>query len=263
MPTGCRPLQMDQRRQRAAGRAMSVFLHQLASLISKMVRSTDVIGRLGSNKFVLILPGADAAKSIEIAEALRVAVPNLVHRDFDLNPITASVGVSSMKESGSRIEDLISHADLALFLAKSEGRNRQELYQPEDLCRLPRTRIWSVPWSGPWRITRSSPSTSPRSIFPPTGWWGLKHWRAGSTRPSDSFHRTSSFRARKLPGSLGLSARSFLTLRAANCARWQRAGHTDRLEYVGQCLRRPSSSSRVLLKWFRKPCREMESCRRN
>ena len=208
--------------------AGDTFLHQLASLISKMVRSTDVIGRLGSNEFGLILPGADAAKSLQIAEALRNAIPNLVRANSaDLNPITASVGVSSMKESGNRIEDLISHADLALFLAKSEGRNRSKLYQPEDALQIAQNQELER------SLVRALENNEIFAVYQPqvnlstdrlVGVEALARWQHPTLGlvPPDKFIPRA-----EAAGLIGPIGSFILNAACSQLRRWQRAGHSD------------------------------------
>src|SRR5579862_69594 len=129
--------------ERLGQQAGDEFLQQLSSVLSRTIRSTDLIGRLGGNEFGFFLPCADPATSFEIAEALRGTVTTLASATSPGNFIGASLGISALKGSGfhdqscgSRLEDLLSQADLALSVAKSEGGNRTRVYQPDDASKI-------------------------------------------------------------------------------------------------------------------------------
>ncbi len=113
--------------------AGDAFLQQLAAEIAGMAGRADVIGRLGSNEFALILPGAEAAQYRAVAEALRRAVAEMdIGGSRNVNPMTASAGISTAGLGGHQLEVSLGQAGLALFLAKSEGRNRSRLFRLED-----------------------------------------------------------------------------------------------------------------------------------
>lgn len=124
--------------------AADQFLQQLSSVLSKTIRSTDLIGRLGGNEFGVFLPGSDPATCFEIAEALRNTVSALATTTSQrMSFIGASVGISALNaiglhdgSHGSRLEELLFQADLALTVAKSEGGNRTRVYQLDDASKV-------------------------------------------------------------------------------------------------------------------------------
>jgi two-component system cell cycle response regulator len=75
---------------------------------------------------VALLPGLDHAAALEIAERFRIALSELelAYGDGKLPRITASAGVTSYPASGDHVADMLKHADLALYRAKDQGRNR-------------------------------------------------------------------------------------------------------------------------------------------
>jgi diguanylate cyclase (GGDEF)-like protein len=80
--------------------------------------------RYGGEELALILTGDDAARAIEVAESVRVDVEELrFHAYRDLH-VTVSVGVGEVPREGSNNAELIRITDAALYLAKTEGRNR-------------------------------------------------------------------------------------------------------------------------------------------
>ncbi|HUI69309.1 MAG TPA: GGDEF domain-containing protein, partial [Spirochaetia bacterium] len=83
--------------------------------------------RLGGDEFVMALPGTDAQTAFGVAERLRESVQH----DFaaDLPQVTISLGVAEL-DQGMRSDQLIRNADVALYTAKNNGRNRTEVYRP-------------------------------------------------------------------------------------------------------------------------------------
>ncbi|TFB84469.1 GGDEF domain-containing protein [Cryobacterium algoricola] len=84
-----------------------------------------IAARLGGEEFLLILPGADAAEARERFEEARSDIA-----DYDWTPITAglpvtaSIGVALAPEDGVQTSDLLRAADVRLYVAKRDGRNR-------------------------------------------------------------------------------------------------------------------------------------------
>ena len=93
----------------------------IARTMSTMLRRGDMFGRWGGEEFLAVLPQADQADALRVAERMRAAVAAL-----SLAPpgsTTISLGVAHW-ETGDRIEDLLARADQALYRAKAGGRNR-------------------------------------------------------------------------------------------------------------------------------------------
>lgn len=84
-----------------------------------------IAARLGGEEFLLILPGTDAAKAYELTEELCRSIAT-----HDWSPIThglavtASIGVALAPADGDQNSDLLRTADLRLYVAKRNGRNR-------------------------------------------------------------------------------------------------------------------------------------------
>jgi len=102
-------------------------LKDIASVLKFYLRANTVIGRIGGEEFAFLLPGVDVEKAKSVAERIRKIIENRkVHfGDIIINP-TASLGVTQVKE-GDDIEKIISRADVALYRAKSKGKNRVEV----------------------------------------------------------------------------------------------------------------------------------------
>lgn len=107
-------------------------LREIAQRIDSQVRATDVAARYGGEEFVILLPDTSADSGALLAERIRKEVAATT---FDIGsgkaiPVTVSIGVASaapqradadLKTAG---EALIARADVALYRAKSAGRDR-------------------------------------------------------------------------------------------------------------------------------------------
>ncbi|MBM6577432.1 diguanylate cyclase [Microvirga sp. SRT01] len=107
----------------AAGDAV---LRRVARVAKEAVRPTDLVGRLGGEEFLVLLPGAPAANAVAIAEQLRTAVA-ASGGGVEVGPrVTVSVGVALLSEDASAAS-LLGDADRALYRAKAAGRNAARL----------------------------------------------------------------------------------------------------------------------------------------
>jgi diguanylate cyclase (GGDEF)-like protein len=102
-------------------------LTELASLLAANIRATDLLGRWGGEEFLVISPGVSLAVAAKQAERMRLAVRSHAFAELD-HPQTASFGVASY-ESGESREQLIARADIALYRAKVDGRDRVYIAQ--------------------------------------------------------------------------------------------------------------------------------------
>ena len=109
-------------------------LMELASTSEKALRECDIVARYGGEEFVIFLAGVDAEQAYSVAERLRETVSELrvPSDDGRIVQFTISIGISSSKVSDN-IDTLIKTADEALYKAKQNGRNRVEIFTPEDL----------------------------------------------------------------------------------------------------------------------------------
>jgi len=108
------------------------ILRGVASLLKNSVRKKDTVARYGGEEFILILPEAGVEAASMIAERIRKLVEST---RFDVGNAhlnaTISLGISSFPSHRARSKDeLVKMADLALYRAKREGRNRVSLYDP-------------------------------------------------------------------------------------------------------------------------------------
>ncbi len=97
-------------------------LRQVANTISSLVRAPDVACRIGGEELMILMPDCGLSAAEVKADQLRAAIAAL-SADGSMPPVTASFGVASRPETTVRAEDLLSHADAALYSAKQQGRN--------------------------------------------------------------------------------------------------------------------------------------------
>jgi diguanylate cyclase (GGDEF)-like protein len=102
-------------------------LQVVANTIRNNLRGkTDILIRYGGDEFLLILPGTDRERALDVAERVLTAITDLQHSNpgSPFGIITASIGVYTHYTHPISGEMLIEHADTALYRAKSAGRNR-------------------------------------------------------------------------------------------------------------------------------------------
>ena len=106
-------------------------LRAIIDPIHAELRQSDVIGRYGGEEFVVILSSADAAAANPIAQRILERVAG-VHVDGFGQPIclTCSIGVAASDTLGVWGEQLIAHADAAVYVAKRLGRNQVHMAAP-------------------------------------------------------------------------------------------------------------------------------------
>ncbi len=114
-------------------------LRELAERALRQVRSVDLVGRVGGEEFVVVMPETNLAGAAVVADRLRLAVadqPFLIHGGSEKLPVTISVGVAVTNDGGDSLEALLKRADDALYAAKNGGRNRV-VAAPLSLTRMP------------------------------------------------------------------------------------------------------------------------------
>lgn len=106
--------------------AGDAVLREFAARLKRNIRGVDLACRFGGEEFVVLMPDTDTAQAEAVAERVRQSV---AERSFDIGlprplSITVSVGVSLNESLADTPESLIKRADVALYRAKREGRNR-------------------------------------------------------------------------------------------------------------------------------------------
>ncbi len=111
-------------------RAGDELLKAVAARLLAQIRESDTAARMGGDEFVAVVGELDSPEGADIA-ARRLAA--CFERPFQVEGeqlhLSASVGASVFPADGETIEELLKHADLALYRAKQGGGNRVELYR--------------------------------------------------------------------------------------------------------------------------------------
>lgn len=99
-------------------------LGALIAPIMSELREGDALGRYGGEEFLIVLPGATAANAEVVAERIRVRIEGLpVLVSGSRIGLTLSIGIAGLDDSVATPRELIERADMALYRAKSSGRN--------------------------------------------------------------------------------------------------------------------------------------------
>lgn len=102
------------------------ILKEFATLVKKTIREEDIPCRYGGEEFSIILPETDSNGVLNAAEKIRSCVEahNFFLNDRSYGQITVSIGGAVFPIDGNSLEQLIKKADIALYDAKAEGRNK-------------------------------------------------------------------------------------------------------------------------------------------
>ena len=95
-------------------------LQIVAKTIEDATRPFDTVARYGGEEFAVVLPRTGRRAARAVAERIRVAI---TATEFPRRLITASLGISTMPSDAVSAEEMIDHADQALYVAKARGRN--------------------------------------------------------------------------------------------------------------------------------------------
>lgn len=110
--------------------AGSAVVRRIGEVFRGELASDQAVGIYGGDEFICYVPEASLEKGLELAERLRRAVESdeLTYEGTRL-PFTVCVGVSHHPSHGTRIQDLVRAADVALYRAKALGKNRTVVFE--------------------------------------------------------------------------------------------------------------------------------------
>ncbi|HET6787433.1 MAG TPA: diguanylate cyclase, partial [Aquabacterium sp.] len=95
-------------------------------------RTLEAVGRLGADEFVVLLPEVkDPLEAMSVARSILDSLREPMMAAGQECFITASVGVACFPSHGMTVADLLRHADVAMDMAKTQGRNSFMLYDPQ------------------------------------------------------------------------------------------------------------------------------------
>lgn len=111
------------------------LLQQVAVRLTQNVRDSDTVARLGGDEFVVILTALDqdeqraSTQAHHIAEKVRREIGKTYNLDGHGYHFTPSIGIALYPGENNSADDILRHADSAMYLAKSEGRNTVRFYE--------------------------------------------------------------------------------------------------------------------------------------
>ena len=107
------------------------LLREVALRLRRLARATDIVGRLSGDEFVMLLPDFEHGRLTAAAEHILVALAQPFGvGGITLNP-SVSIGISVFPENGRDMDTLLRHADMAMYQAKTAGRNRISFFSAE------------------------------------------------------------------------------------------------------------------------------------
>lgn len=127
-------------------------LQKVAAALNKSSRDTDICCRYGGEEFAVILPDTNAAAAKVLADRIHRNIAAVSRKlPLEYQPITVSIGISSSSAANhGAVDQMLKQADMALYRAKNNGRNRTETWQPThpvekpESCTLHDSFLWGV-----------------------------------------------------------------------------------------------------------------------
>ncbi|MFT5851666.1 MAG: diguanylate cyclase (GGDEF)-like protein [Colwellia sp.] len=109
-----------------------IGIKHVATIMSQSVRKIDIVGRYGGEEFVVVLPKTSIEQAVIIAEKIRKSIAQSTFSDK--HHVTVSIGLTECiaSKKTTTFNDLCQQADLALYKAKGDGRNRSVCYHLVD-----------------------------------------------------------------------------------------------------------------------------------
>jgi diguanylate cyclase (GGDEF)-like protein/PAS domain S-box-containing protein len=111
--------------------AGDTLLRQVADRLTRCLRGTDTAARLGGDEFAVVFDGSPAIAITEITARILAAIREPIDVDGRAIRVGASIGVAVSGPDRVTSADLLRDADIAMYAAKSAGKNRVEVFRPE------------------------------------------------------------------------------------------------------------------------------------
>lgn len=127
-------------------RAGDAMLIRVAGEVGTIVRNSELFSRLGGDEFAILASGASPAEAEALAERIVRAISQIpVRFDGHNLRLTTSLGIAFYPEHAASAEELIAHADSAMYQAKEAGKNAWRTYRPEldDSLKMVRHLSWN------------------------------------------------------------------------------------------------------------------------
>ena len=113
------------------------LLLQVAKRLKDCVRESDTVSRFGGDEFVVLVEGlsADAAQASDEVALVTSSIATALGKPYVLGELshhsTPSIGIAMFGQQLFTVDELLKHADLAMYQAKADGRNTQRFFNPD------------------------------------------------------------------------------------------------------------------------------------
>lgn len=111
--------------------AGDTLLIAVAERLRSCLRPADLAARLGGDEFAVLLERGDASNALMVGERIMAALrmPFIIEGSEVI--VRASVGIAESARSGQSAEELLRNADVAMYTAKSQGKGRVAIFEPQ------------------------------------------------------------------------------------------------------------------------------------
>lgn len=113
------------------------LLIEVSYKLQELIRREDIVSRLGGDEFVILAPDLSTNHNIAAAKAEQIATKvyehfkEPIHVDTHSLKVSASIGIALISSKEEKADDILKHADLAMYAAKDDGRDTKRFYQEE------------------------------------------------------------------------------------------------------------------------------------
>ena len=119
------------------------LLKQITAVLQTRVRGADTLARLGGDEFGILLQSCSVDHALQVAESVRQAIRDFrfIWQDGVLE-LGVSIGIVEITGDTPTVANVMSAADVACYSAKDSGRDRVQLYKPDDVPERHREMQW-------------------------------------------------------------------------------------------------------------------------
>jgi len=107
------------------------LLKRVALILQNCVRKEDTIARLGGDEFAILIGGATLERITDVADSIIKSLSAPMELEEGTVQVGASIGIAMHPQDADNSDELMRNADLAMYHAKSEGKNHFQFYRDD------------------------------------------------------------------------------------------------------------------------------------